>query len=257
MSVMTILAHISSVSVPLTAATNAIKAAQIFFSIIDAPKPSTIGVQEEVVSFTEEIVLEDVNFAYPARHSVKILKNVSLRIPAGKTTAIVGPSGSGKSTILALILRWYELGEFDPIANYLRNGTIKIGSRNLKEIDLRWWRSNIGLVQQEPFLFNDTILTNVAYGLVGTEYEYASENLKYRLVTAACKEAYADEFIRTLPEVRAQHHLCDKIKYDRAMLRKWVTGAFSSAAVNANGLLLPGLSFGSPTSWSLMKPLVH
>jgi ATP-binding cassette subfamily B (MDR/TAP) protein 1 len=217
MSVMTMLAHISSVSVPLTAATNAIKAAQIFFSIIDAPKPSTFGAQEEGVSFTDEIILENVVFAYPARHNVKVLNNLSLRIPAGITTAIVGPSGSGKSTILALIQRWYELGESDPIANYLRHGTIKIGHRNLKEVDLRWWRSRIGLVQQDPFLFSDTILANIAYGLIGTEWEYASEDLKHRLVLEACKEAYADEFIRKLPEVRTQHHECIKTEYGRAI----------------------------------------
>jgi ATP-binding cassette subfamily B (MDR/TAP) protein 1 len=230
---MTMLAHISSVSVPLTAATNAINAAQIFFSIIDAPKPSDIGVQEEAISFEDEIVLENVNFAYPARHNVKILDNLSLRIPAGKTTAIVGPSGSGKSTILALIQRWYELGESDPVSNYLRNGNIKISNRNLKEVDLRWWRSRIGLVQQEPFLFSDTILANIAYGLVGTEWEYASEHLKHRLVSQACKEAYADEFIRMLPEVRTRHHTCDKTEYDRAILRKWVTWACILVAVNA------------------------
>jgi ATP-binding cassette subfamily B (MDR/TAP) protein 1 len=136
MSVMTMLAHISSVSVPLTAATNAIKAAQIFFSIIDAPKPSTFGAQEEGVSFADEIVLENVYFAYPTRHNVKVLNNLSLRIPAGMTTAIVGPSGSGKSTILALIQRWYELGECDPIANYLRHGTIKIPYSQTSRTDL-------------------------------------------------------------------------------------------------------------------------
>jgi ATP-binding cassette subfamily B (MDR/TAP) protein 1 len=236
---MTILAHISSVSVPLTAATNAINAAQIFFSIIDAPKPSIIGVQEEAVSLTDEIVLENVNFAYPARHNVRVLNNLSLRIPAGKTTAIVGPSGSGKSTIVALIQRWYELGSSDSISNYLRNGSIKIGSRDLKDVDLRWWRSQIGLVQQEPFLFNDTIFANIAYGLVGTEYEYASENLKYRLVVAACKEAYADEFIRVLPEVRTQCSLNNTTEFDRAISRKSVSWVFISVEANANGLRLP------------------
>jgi ATP-binding cassette subfamily B (MDR/TAP) protein 1 len=205
MSVMTMLAHISSVSVPLTAATNAINAASIFFSIIDAPKPSTIGVQEEGVSMDSDLVLENVNFAYPTRHDVKILNNLSLRIPAGKTTAIVGPSGSGKSTIVALVQRWYELGEADPIANYLRNGTIKIGQRDLKELDMRWWRSQIGLVQQEPFLFSDTIFANIACGLVGTEWEYASQAVKKQLVIEACKEAYADEFISMLPEVSLNH----------------------------------------------------
>lgn len=248
MSVMTMLAHISSVSVPLTAATNAIKAAQIFFSIIDAPKPFVLGVQEEAVSFSNTIVLENVNFAYPARPNVKILNNFTLRIPARKTTAIVGPSGSGKSTILALVQRWYELGESDPVANYLRNGTIKVGNRNLKEVDLRWWRSRIGLVQQEPFLFDDTIFANIAYGLVGTEWEYASEDLKHRLVAEACKEAYADEFIRMLPEVCLRRNLGNDADPGRAIIPKLATSACNSAVVSANASPSRALSSDSPGS---------
>ncbi|KAF2799535.1 ABC multidrug transporter-like protein [Melanomma pulvis-pyrius CBS 109.77] len=200
MSAMTMLAHINAVSIPLMAASSAINAASIFFTIIDAPKPSTIGLRDSKVNLTADILLEDINFAYPARHDVKILNGLSMRIPAGKTTAIVGSSGSGKSTIVALIQRWYELGGVDPIANYLRNGTIKVGDRSLNEIDLHWWRAQIGLVQQEPFLFNDTILKNVEYGLVGTKWESAPEGVKKILVAKACKEAYADEFIQGLPE---------------------------------------------------------
>lgn len=201
MSIMTMLAHINAVSAPLTAASNAFNAASIFFSIIDAPKPKTTGIKGAEVALDEDVSLENINFAYPTRHDVRILNGLTLRIPAGKMTAIVGPSGSGKSTIVALIQRWYELGGSDPIANYLRNGNIRIGDRNLNEIDLHWWRAQIGFVQQEPFLFNDTILKNVEYGLVGTEWEDASEEMKKGLVARACKEAYADEFIRMLPAV--------------------------------------------------------
>ncbi|KAF1850312.1 ABC multidrug transporter-like protein [Cucurbitaria berberidis CBS 394.84] len=200
MSVLTMLAHLNTVSVPLTAVSNAINAASIFFTIIDAPKPSTAGVREDEVSLDGDITLDNINFAYPTRHDVKILHGLSLRIPAGKTTAIVGPSGSGKSTIMALIQRWYELGGADPIANYLRNGTIKIGNRNLNGIDLHWWRSQIGFVQQEPFLFNDSIFKNVEYGLVGTKWENASKAVKKKMVIQACKEAYVEEFIHILPE---------------------------------------------------------
>ena len=104
-------------------------------------------------------------------------------------------------TVVALISRWYELGSADTVSNYLRNGEIKIGSHTLSTIDLRWWRAQIGLVQQDPFLFNDTILKNVEYGLVGTEYESAASEVKVRLVQQACKDAFADDFIRKLPEV--------------------------------------------------------
>ncbi|UPX10315.1 uncharacterized protein EKO05_0000981 [Ascochyta rabiei] len=200
MSVMTMLAHISSVSVPLTAATNAIAAASVFFTIIDAPKPVTSGIKEGTVDMNADIVMENINFAYPTRHDVKILDGLSLRILAGKKTAIVGPSGSGKSTTVALIQRWYELGETDPIASYLRNGVIKIGQSELRSIDLFWWRSQIGIVQQDVFLFDDTVFNNVAFGLTGTKWESATEKTKERLVTQACKEAYAHEFICLLPE---------------------------------------------------------
>jgi len=69
-------------------------------------------------------------------------------------------------------------------------------------VDLKWWRSQIGLVQQEPFLFNDTLLKNVEYGLIGTEWEKSPKDEKKALVEQACKEAFADEFIDRLPEVR-------------------------------------------------------
>lgn len=68
-------------------------------------------------------------------------------------------------------------------------------------MDLFWWRAQIGLVQQEPFLFNDTIFKNVAYGLVGTEWEDSPEEDKATRVKEACREAFADEFIQRLPEV--------------------------------------------------------
>lgn len=201
MSIMTMLAHISSVSVPLAAAANAITAAKVFFTIIDAPKPISSGVRGDAVDMHADIVIQDVNVSYLTRHDVKVLDGLSLHIRAGKKTAIVGPSGSGKSTTVALIQRWYDLGEADPIASYLRNGLVKIGNTELKSIDLLWWRSQIGIVQQEPFLFDDTIFNNVAFGLIGTVWESCSKKVKERLVTQACNEAYAHDFISLLPEV--------------------------------------------------------
>jgi ABC-type multidrug transport system fused ATPase/permease subunit len=70
-------------------------------------------------------------------------------------------------------------------------------------MDLKWWRSQIGLVQQEPFLFNGTVFENVAYGLIGTRWEDEPEDAKRALVVAACQEAFADEFIARLPDVCA------------------------------------------------------
>ncbi|KAI1523741.1 MdlB ABC-type multidrug transport system ATPase and permease component, partial [Pyrenophora tritici-repentis] len=75
-----------------------------------------------------------------------------------------------------------------------------IGSTDLSQVDLKWWRSQIGLVQQEPFLFNDTLYNNVAFGLSGTSYEGLPKEEKMKMVEEACREAYAEEFITKLPD---------------------------------------------------------
>lgn len=82
------------------------------------------------------------------------------------------------------------------------NGSIFVGSQNLESVDLKWWRSQIGLVQQEPFIFNDTIYKNVENGLIGSAWEHEDDATKRTLVEEACKEAFADEYITRLPEVR-------------------------------------------------------
>jgi ATP-binding cassette, subfamily B (MDR/TAP), member 1 len=96
---------------------------------------------------------------------------------------------------------------------YFRNGTITTGGKSLHDIDLKWWRSQIGLVQQEPFLFNDSIFKNVEYGLIGTAWENAPQEKKKELVEQACKEAFADEFISGLPEVRGTQSLSEIVLY--------------------------------------------
>jgi ABC-type multidrug transport system fused ATPase/permease subunit len=101
---------IGSISAPLSAVSRATGAAAIFYAIIDAPKAKTGELKAPDVSAKEDIVLSRVNFTYISRPDQRVLKNVALTFPAGKTTAIVGPSGSGKSTIVALIQRWFELG---------------------------------------------------------------------------------------------------------------------------------------------------
>ncbi|KAI2636040.1 P-loop containing nucleoside triphosphate hydrolase protein [Xylaria nigripes] len=78
-------------------------------------------------------------------------------------------------------------------------GSISTCDHELDEINLNWWRSQIGLVQQEPFLFNDTVYNNVAYGLIGSDLAHETEERKKKLVEEACKEAFADEFIDRLP----------------------------------------------------------
>ncbi|KAF9693236.1 hypothetical protein EKO04_008646 [Ascochyta lentis] len=79
-------------------------------------------------------------------------------------------------------------------------GTIRVGGTDVRDVDLKWWRSKIGLVQQEPFLFNDTLFNNVAFGLCGTNMQDLSKDEKMKMVEEACREAYAEEFISKLPQ---------------------------------------------------------
>lgn len=81
------------------------------------------------------------------------------------------------------------------------SGKVEVGGKNLEEFDLKWWRSQIGLVQQEPFIFNQSIYENVKQGLIGSQWENETEDVKRKLVEEACKEAFADEYISRLPEV--------------------------------------------------------
>jgi len=186
------------------------------------------GLKDPEVSASEDITFHSVNFAYPSRPHVKVLDDLSFRFERGKITAIVGASGSGKSTIVGLLERWYDLDlekryklpksaikdkksdkdkDKDDDKKALEetqapialSGKISIGEHNLDDLDLKWWRSQIGLVQQEPFIFNDTIYRNVEFGLIGSELENESAETKRQLVEEACKEAFADEFITRLP----------------------------------------------------------
>jgi len=135
------------------------------------------------------ITLENVNFNYPSRPNVAVVKDFSISFPAGKTAALVGASGSGKSTIVALVERFY-----DPLS-----GVVKLDGVDLKELNIKWLRTQIGLVSQEPTLFATTIKENVAHGLIGTEHEHASEEEKFALIEDACGKANVDEFINNMP----------------------------------------------------------
>ncbi|KAF8426010.1 ABC multidrug transporter [Tirmania nivea] len=168
------------------------------------------GPDGEGKSWIHRLEFRDVHFAYPSRKNVKILNGLNVLFEEGKTTAIVGGSGSGKSTIVGLLERWYEP---DPVPQKganddqssketgLPKGRIYVdGDIDISTLNREWWRTQIGLVQQEPVLFNDTIYKNVCYGLLGSRWEHAEEEEKKKLVKEACIEAGAGEFIDALPE---------------------------------------------------------
>jgi ABC-type multidrug transport system fused ATPase/permease subunit len=131
-----------------------------------------------------DIEFRDVRFRYPARPKLRILRNLNLRCHSGETTALVGPSGSGKSTTVALILRFY-----DPLA-----GTVLLDGHDVKTLNIQWLRSLLGLVQQEPVLFNLSIHDNIAYG--NNTQEVTQDQIE-----AAARKANIHDLITSLPEV--------------------------------------------------------
>ncbi|KAI4378221.1 hypothetical protein MLD38_015730 [Melastoma candidum] len=127
------------------------------------------------------VEFQNVNFIYPTRPDVVVLRNFSLRIESGSKVALVGPSGAGKSSILALVLRYY-----DPLG-----GQVLIDGRDVREYNLRMLRARIGVVQQEPLLFSSSLRENICYG-----NDMASE----AEIEEAARQANIHEFISGLPE---------------------------------------------------------
>ncbi|KAK8558004.1 hypothetical protein V6N13_050354 [Hibiscus sabdariffa] len=129
-----------------------------------------------------DIQFKHVSFRYPSRPEIKIFRDLSVTIRAGTTVALVGASGSGKSTFISLLQRFYEPD----------SGRITLDGIEISELQLRWLRQQIGLVSQEPVLFNDTIRANIAYGKAGNATEAE--------IKAAAELANAHNFIRRLQQ---------------------------------------------------------
>ena len=167
-------------------------AASKLFATIDRVPPidsaSTEGLRP--TNIVGNITFEDVVFHYPSRPDVPILKGLTVDFAAGKTAALVGASGSGKSTVVALVERFY-----DPI-----QGTVKLDGVDIKDLNLKWLRQQIGFVQQEPSLFATSIKGNVAHGLIGSRFENLPEDEQFKLIQEACVKANADSFIQKLPD---------------------------------------------------------
>ncbi|MQL85301.1 hypothetical protein Taro_017824 [Colocasia esculenta] len=126
------------------------------------------------------IELKDVTFSYPSRPDVIIFRNFALFFPAGKTVAVVGGSGSGKSTVVSLIERFYDPNQ----------GQVFLDNVDIRTLQLKWLREQIGLVNQEPALFATSILENILYG---------KPDATMAEVEAAASAANAHSFISLLP----------------------------------------------------------
>ena len=135
--------------------------------------------QSNDVPYDSDIDIKDLSYRYLGS-DVPVLDNLTLKIPANKITAIVGVSGSGKTTLMKLLLKFYEP----------EKGEITIGNSQLKNISQKAWRSNIGAVMQEGFIFSDTIANNIAIGVDKVDKE--------RLVYAA-DVANIKEYVSELP----------------------------------------------------------
>ncbi|XP_010174504.2 multidrug resistance protein 1 [Antrostomus carolinensis] len=128
-----------------------------------------------------EIEFRNIHFSYPSRPDVKILKGLNLKVQTGKTIALVGASGCGKSTTVQLLQRFY-----DPV-----QGEITLDGRDIRTLNVKWLRENIGIVSQEPVLFATTIAENIRYG---------REDISDAEIEQAAKEANAFDFISRLPD---------------------------------------------------------
>lgn len=128
----------------------------------------------EIKEFTDSIDYKNVTFRY--NNHTEVLTNINLKIPKGKTVALVGQSGAGKSTLVDLLPRFYDIDQ----------GEILIDNINIKDLKIRSMRQLIGIVSQEQILFNDTIYNNIAFGV---------ENANEEEIVNAAKVANAHDFI--------------------------------------------------------------
>ncbi|XP_076594196.1 ATP-dependent translocase ABCB1 [Chaetodon auriga] len=138
---------------------------------------------ESPEKFDGNVCFDNVKFNYPSRPDVPILQGLNLKVKKGETLALVGSSGCGKSTTIQLLERFY-----DP-----RNGKVGLDGINIKQLNIHWLRSQIGIVSQEPVLFDCTLAENIAYGdnrrTVGMEE-----------IEAAARAANIHNFIENLPK---------------------------------------------------------
>jgi ATP-binding cassette, subfamily B (MDR/TAP), member 1 len=173
--------------------TGAVAAGHKIFAAIERDSPIDPDSDDghALDSVEGSIELRNIKHIYPSRPEVVVMEDVSLVVPAGKTTALVGASGSGKSTIVGLVERFY-----DPVG-----GQVYMDGTDIRNLNIRWLRQHVSLVQQEPVLFSTSIENNIRHGLLGTSHEKKlSEEKIGEMVKDAAKMANAHDFITALPE---------------------------------------------------------
>jgi ABC-type multidrug transport system fused ATPase/permease subunit len=166
-----------------TSLASAIGATERVQSILDSEGEINIDdyINEPEINLNVDIEYRDVEFSYPTRKDMQVLKGINLHIKAGEKVALVGQSGSGKSTIVQLLMKFYDLDK----------GEIVVGGKSLKEYPLTAYRRGIGVVPQEVILFGGTIKENILYGNPKATDEQILE---------ASKQSNSQEFIERFPE---------------------------------------------------------
>lgn len=157
----------------------ALASAERILDILDAEPEHNFGKGHVLPEIKGKIEFKNVSFSFD--RTKKTLKNINLTIKPGDIVGIVGTTGSGKSTLINLFMRYYD--HYD--------GDILVDGVNIKDIDMQFYRGQIGFVQQEPLMFHDTIFNNIAYGV---------ENCPVERVLQAADIANAHEFIVRQPD---------------------------------------------------------
>lgn len=154
-------------------------AAERIFEFLEAPEEAPEQSKAKAADVPSDVEFDHVRFGYDSEHPV--ISDFSARVGEGQTVALVGPTGAGKTTMVKLLMRFYDVD----------GGAIRIGGHDVRKFSREDVRSQFGMVLQDTWLYNDTVRENVRYGrLDATDAE----------VEAAAKAAFADHFIRTLPE---------------------------------------------------------
>ncbi|KAI0887596.1 putative ABC multidrug transporter [Annulohypoxylon maeteangense] len=171
-------------------------------------------VGDDFESFEGDIKLENVDFTYPSRPDVPVIQGVSLHLPAGQHTAVVGLSGSGKSTIAGLLTRLYDPDK----------GVVYVDGRNICDANVRQLRSFIGLVQQDPLLLDRSVLENIALGLInssrpehaplqsvllGTQLSLIAESVRAGMDIIAAAEPHGEQALEIVKMVQRAADLAD------------------------------------------------
>ena len=175
----------------IQALTGSVGAASKIINTIDRRSPLDPSADDgdRLENVDGRIELRHVKHVYPSRPEVTVMADVSLVVPAGKTTALVGASGSGKSTIVGLVERFY-----DPVA-----GQVLLDGHDVGRLNLRWLRQQMSLVSQEPTLFSATVHENIRHGLIGTAFEHVGPDKQRALIEQAARTANAHDFVTALP----------------------------------------------------------